>query len=42
MFETIVTKLTNTVRDVVKSVGAAVRKTPWLTPAAVIVLFLVL
>jgi hypothetical protein len=42
MFETIVTKLSNTVRNVVTSVGAAARKAPWLTPAAILLFFLVL
>ena len=42
MFETIVTKLTNTVRNVVKSVGRTTHQTPWLVPAALVVLFLVL
>lgn len=42
MFETIVTKLTNTVRNVVKSVGRSAHRAPWLVPAALVVLFLVL
>lgn len=42
MFETIVTKLTNTVRNIVKSVGRSTRKAPWLVPAVLVVLFLVL
>lgn len=42
MFETIVAKITNTVRNFVKSVGAATRKAPWLAPVAIIAFFLVL
>lgn len=42
MFETIIAKLTNTVRNVVKSVGRSTRQTPWLVPTALVVLFLVL
>ena len=42
MFETIVTKFANTVRKVVKSVGRSTHKSPWLVPAALVVLFLVL
>ena len=42
MFETIITKLTNTIRNAVKSVGRSTRHTPWLVPAAIVVLFLVL
>lgn len=41
MFE-IITKLTNTVRNVVKSVGRSARQAPWLIPAALVVLFLML
>lgn len=40
MFESIVSKLTNTVRSVVRAVGAATRKSPWLSPAAILLLFL--
>lgn len=39
MFETIVAKITNTVRNLVKSVGAATRKTPWVAPVAVLAFF---
>lgn len=40
MFESIVSKITNTVRNVVRAVGAATRKSPWLAPVAILVLFL--
>ena len=42
MFESIVAKITNTVRNVVRAVGAATRKTPWLASVAILALFLVL
>ena len=41
MFETIVAKIA-TVRNLVKSVGAATRQTPWLAPVAILAFFLVL
>ena len=40
MFESIVSKITNTVRNVVRAVGAATRKSPWLAPIAILALFL--
>ena len=42
MFETIVANITNTVRNVVKAVGTATRKSPWLVPVAILAFFLVL
>jgi hypothetical protein len=42
MFESIVARITNTVRNAVKAVGAATRKSPWLAPIAILVFFLVL
>lgn len=42
MFEIIVTKITNTVRNLVRTVGEATRKAPWLAPVAILVLFLML
>lgn len=42
MFETIVAKITNTVRNLVKSVGVATRKTSWLAPVAILAFFFVL
>ena len=41
MFESIVSKITNFVRNVVRAVGAVTRRTPWLAPAAIVALFLV-
>jgi len=41
MFESIVAKITNTIRNVVRTIGVA-RKTPWLAPVAIIALFMVL
>ncbi|HTR55625.1 MAG TPA: hypothetical protein VMJ10_33340 [Kofleriaceae bacterium] len=40
MFESIVSKITNTVRNVVRAVGTATRKSPWLAPIAILALFL--
>ena len=40
MFESIVSKITNTVRNVVRAVGAVTRKSPWLAPIAILALFL--
>jgi len=40
MFESIVSKITSTIRNVVRAVGAATRKSPWLAPAAILALFL--
>jgi hypothetical protein len=42
MFETIVAQITNTVRNLVNAVGAAVGKTPWIAPVAILAFFLVL
>ena len=41
MFESIVSKITTTVRNVVRAVGAATRKSPWTTSVAILALFLV-
>lgn len=40
MFETIVAKITNSVRNLIKAVGAATRRTPWLAPVAILAFFL--
>ena len=40
MFESIVSKITNTVRNAVRAVGAATRKSPWLAAAAIFALLL--
>lgn len=42
MFDSIVAKITNTVRYVVKAVGAATRNSPWLAPVAILAFFFVL
>lgn len=42
MFETIVAKITNTIRNLVKAVGTATRKSPWIAPVAILAFFLVL
>jgi len=41
MFEAIVSKVTTTVRNVVRTIGAAANKAPWLAPATILLLFLV-
>lgn len=41
MFESIVSKITNVVRNTVRALGVATRRTPWLAPIAILVLFLV-
>jgi len=40
MFELIVKKITNTVRNAVRSVGAVANRSPWTVPAAILVFFL--
>ena len=42
MIESIVAKITNTIRNVVRAVRDATRTTPWLAPVAILALFLVL
>jgi hypothetical protein len=42
MFDSIVSKVTTIVRNAVRAVGAAMRRSPWLAPAAILaLLFLV-
>ncbi len=41
MFESIVSKISNVVRNTVRAVGAATRKSPWLAPVAILALFLI-
>jgi hypothetical protein len=41
MFESIVSTIIITVRHVVRAVGAAMRKSPWVAPAAIVLFFLV-
>ena len=40
MFESIVSKITNTVRNVVRSIGVASNRSPWLAPAAILAFLL--
>ena len=42
MFESIVSKITNIIRNTVRALGAATQKTPWFLPVAIVALFLVL
>lgn len=39
MFESLVTKITSTVRNIARELGIATRKTPWLAPIAILALF---
>ena len=41
MFESIVAKITNVVRNSVRAIGTATRKSPWLAPTAILALFLI-
>jgi hypothetical protein len=41
MFESIVSKIVNRVRNAVRAVGAATRRAPWLTAVAILGLFFV-
>jgi hypothetical protein len=41
MFESIVSQITTTVRNVVRAVGDAARKHPWLASVTILALFLV-
>ena len=41
MFESIVAKITKVIRNTVRTVGAATRKSSWLAPVAILALFLV-
>ena len=40
MFESIVSKITNTVRNFVRSIAGASKRSPWLVPAAILAFFL--
>jgi hypothetical protein len=41
MVESIVSKITNAVRNTLRAIGAATRNAPWLTAAAIVALLLV-
>ena len=41
MFESIVSRIANTVRNAVRAVGAALQTWPWLAPVAGVLFFLV-
>jgi hypothetical protein len=41
MFESIVSKITNVIRNTLRAVGAVTRKTPLLAPIAILALFLI-
>lgn len=42
MFESIVSKISSVVRNAVRALGAATRKSPWLAPIAIVALFFLL
>jgi hypothetical protein len=42
MFDSIVSKIANTVRTAFRAIGAVTHKTSWIAPAAIVVLFLLL
>ena len=41
MFESIVSKISTVVRNTIRTIGVATRKTPWLASIAILALFLV-
>jgi len=41
MFESIVTKISNVIRNTVRAAGVVTRKSPWLAPVAILALFLI-
>jgi hypothetical protein len=41
MFESIVSKITNVVRNTVRALGAITRKSPWVAPVTILALFLI-
>ncbi len=41
MFESIVSKITNVIRNTVRALGVATRRTPWLARLAILALILV-
>ena len=41
MFESIVSKIASVVRNTIRAVGAATRKSPWFLPVAIVCLFFV-
>jgi len=41
MFEAIVSKFAKLVRNAVRAAGAITRRTPWLLPAGIVALFLI-
>jgi len=42
MFDSIISKLTHLLLNVVRAIGAATQRTPWLAPVAIIAVILVL
>lgn len=40
MFESIVSKITNTIRNAVRALGATTRKSPWIAPAVIVIFVL--
>ena len=40
MFDSIVSKITNTVRNVIRAAGAALNQSPWIVPVAMLLVVL--
>jgi hypothetical protein len=40
MFESIVSKITNAVNNAVRAIGAALNRSPWIVPVALLVVLL--
>jgi hypothetical protein len=41
MFDSIVSKIANTIRNTARAVTAAMRRTPWLAPLTIVALILI-
>jgi len=41
MFESVITKIANVIRNTARAVTAAMRRTPWLAPLTVVALILI-
>ncbi len=41
MLESIVSKIANVVRNTVRALGAATRRSPWLAPITIVAIFLI-
>ena len=41
MFDSIISKITDVVRNTIRTVGAVTRKSPWIVPVAIVALLLI-